>query len=128
MLDSIQLFCLVWSVFEISIRIIVCPNKLAFFKSPLNIIDIVAIIPFILWITLGKFYSLSVIKVLHLFKISRYSNGLKLFGETLKKSIKELGILLLLLLIGMIIFSTAIYYCEVDVNFIQFSSIPASFW
>ena len=47
---------------------------------------------------------------------------------TLKRSIVELGMLILYLIFSLIVFSSAIYYAEKDVNTKSFSNIPDTFW
>lgn len=42
----IETICIVWFTFEIVVRIICCPNQRNFFKDMMNIIDIMAIIPY----------------------------------------------------------------------------------
>lgn len=127
-LDFIQLCCLIWACFEFAVRLLTCSSKLDFIKSPLNIIDFLSIIPFFIWILVSDYYIFSAVRVLMLFKVSRHSTGLKLFGKTLFKSLKELSILLLLFLIAMILFATLIYYFEKDNENTEFQSIPHSLW
>ena len=38
--------CNVWFMLEFTIRLVVCPNKCIFAKSPVNIIDLVATLSF----------------------------------------------------------------------------------
>lgn len=70
---------------------------------------------------------LRMLRVLLLFKITRFSSSLQSFVRTLVNSGKELGILFVYVSIAMVFFSTIAYYCEKDDN-PQFSSIPAAFW
>jgi potassium voltage-gated channel Shaker-related subfamily A member 1 len=110
-------------------RIISCPNKLSFFSDMMNIIDIIAIIPY--FITLAtvvaeeedlmflplapvsaqekltnQAMSLAILRVIRLvrvfriFKLSRHSKGLQILGRTLKASMRELGLLIFFLFIG----------------------------
>jgi len=67
------------------------------------------------------------LRVLLLFKITRFSTGLQSLSETLKNSTKELLFLALYLAIGIIFFSSLVFYCEFDEN-PEFESIPAAFW
>ena len=108
--------------------------------------DIVAIIPY--FITLGtelaerpedgqagqQAMSLAILRVIRLvrvfriFKLSRHSKGLQILGQTLKASMRELGLLIFFLFIGVILFSSAVYFAEADEADSQFSSIPEAFW
>lgn len=112
----------------------------------MNIIDLVAIAPY--FITLAsdlsstsddgdqsnKGMSLAILRVIRLvrvfriFKLSRHSKGLQILGQTLKASMRELGLLIFFLLIGVILFSSAVYFAEIDNKQSQFTSIPEAFW
>ncbi|XP_029600339.1 shaker-related potassium channel tsha2-like [Salmo trutta] len=109
----------------------------------MNTIDIVAIMPY--FITLGlelaehqgngqQAMSLAILRVIRLvrvfriFKLSRHSKGLQILGQTLKASMRELGLLIFFLFIGVILFSSAVYFAETDDPDSGFSSIPDAFW
>uniref|UniRef100_A0A914QDT2 Ion transport domain-containing protein n=2 Tax=Panagrolaimus TaxID=55784 RepID=A0A914QDT2_9BILA len=67
-------------------------------------------------------------RVARIFKLARYSIGLRAFGETMKKSAAELSMLGMFLLTGIMLFSTAIYFFERDEPNSKFYSIPAACW
>src|SRR5437879_5512060 len=54
------------------------------------------------------------VRVFRIFKLSRHSKGLQILGMTLKASMKELALLIFFLLIGVVLFSSAVYYAEAD--------------
>ena len=91
-------------------RLISSPNKCRFVKEALNIIDLVAILPFFLNFALsGKDSNVSsvailravrLVRVFRVFKLSRYSTGLRILGLTLRASIGELGLLVFFLSVG----------------------------
>ncbi|ELU01478.1 hypothetical protein CAPTEDRAFT_111370 [Capitella teleta] len=139
----IETGCIVWFTSELLVRFGSCPNKLLFFKNIMNLIDIVAIIPY--FITLGtviadenrsnnQAMSLAILRVIRLvrvfriFKLSRHSKGLQILGQTLKASMRELGLLIFFLFIGVILFSSAVYFAEADSEDSHFKSIPDAFW
>lgn len=68
------------------------------------------------------------VRVTRIFKLSRHSKGLQILGQTLKASMRELGLLIFFLLIGVILFSSAIYFSEADLPESHFRSIPDAFW
>ncbi|KAJ3585846.1 hypothetical protein NHX12_012254 [Muraenolepis orangiensis] len=141
----LETLCIIWFSFEFLVRFFACPSKAGFFGNIMNIIDIVAIIPY--FITLGtelaempedqagqQAMSLAILRVIRLvrvfriFKLSRHSKGLQILGQTLKASMRELGLLIFFLFIGVILFSSAVYFAEADEEQSQFSSIPEAFW
>ncbi|KAM9751291.1 potassium voltage-gated channel subfamily A member 10 [Menidia menidia] len=140
----IETTCITWFFFELCIRFVVCPSKSDFFHNIMNVIDIISIIPY--FVTLitelvttpvessGQNMSLAILRIIRLvrvfriFKLSRHSKGLQILGQTLKASMRELGLLIFFLFIGVILFSSAIYFAEVDEPNTQFVSIPDGFW
>jgi potassium voltage-gated channel Shaker-related subfamily A protein len=68
------------------------------------------------------------VRVFRIFKLSRHSKGLQILGMTLKASMRELGLLMFFLFIGVILFSSAVYYAEADHERSFFKSIPDAFW
>jgi len=141
----IETACIVWFFFEIVVRFLVCPSKKDFFHNLMNVIDIVSIIPYFVTVVTevvstpqehasGQNMSLAILRIIRLvrvfriFKLSRHSKGLQILGQTLKASMRELGLLIFFLFIGVILFSSAIYFAEVDEPSTQFVSIPDGFW
>ncbi|XP_028848797.1 potassium voltage-gated channel subfamily A member 10 [Denticeps clupeoides] len=140
----IETACIIWFFFELCVRFIVCPSKKEFFNNIMNIIDIVSIIPYFVTVvtelvntadsyssqnmSLAILRIIRLVRVFRIFKLSRHSKGLQILGQTLKASMRELGLLIFFLFIGVILFSSAIYFAEVDEPNTQFVSIPDGFW
>ncbi|NXC96648.1 KCNA4 protein, partial [Certhia familiaris] len=138
----VETVCIIWFSFEFTVRCFACPSKAHFFKNVMNIIDIVSILPY--FITLGtdlaqeqgsqqamSFAILRIIRlvrVFRIFKLSRHSKGLQILGHTLRASMRELGLLIFFLFIGVILFSSAVYFAEADEPATHFQSIPDAFW
>ncbi|XP_034273101.1 potassium voltage-gated channel subfamily A member 4 [Pantherophis guttatus] len=140
----VETVCIIWFSFEFTVRFFACPSKAVFFKNIMNIIDIVSILPY--FITLGtdlaqqqgsngqqamSFAILRIIRlvrVFRIFKLSRHSKGLQILGHTLRASMRELGLLIFFLFIGVILFSSAVYFAEADESTTHFQSIPDAFW
>ena len=130
--------CVAYFTIELTLRFIFCPNKLCFLKNIMNWIDFIAIIPFFVDIILKKGFNqhnniaflqiVRVIRVFRIIKLSKHSMGLQILGHTLKASFRELFLLIFFLMIGIVIFSSLIYYCEKDVTNTKFHSIPRTFW
>lgn len=139
----IETVCIIWFTSELLVRFAACPDHLKFFKNVMNVIDIFAIIPY--FITLGaviadegrstnQAMSLAILRVIRLvrvfriFKLSRHSKGLQILGQTIRASMRELGLLIFFLFICVILFSSAVYFAEAETSTTDFSSIPDAFW
>jgi len=125
----IETICIIWFTFELTVRLLACPNKFNFFRDVMNIIDIIAIIPYFITLatvvaeeedtlnlpkapvspqdkSTNQAMSLAILRVIRLvrvfriFKLSRHSKGLQILGRTLKASMRELGLLIFFLFIG----------------------------
>ncbi|KAL6742612.1 hypothetical protein Aduo_015744 [Ancylostoma duodenale] len=139
-LQWLELCCMAYFTVEYLARFFVNPNKAKFVRSPLNVIDVLTILPFIIeafnelqWIKNFRGAMLVVrvmrlARVARIFKLARYSTGLRAFGETMKKSAAELSMLGMFLVTGIMLFSTAIYFFERDEPNSKFYSIPAACW
>lgn len=141
---AIEAACIAWFTLEYVMRLLSAPRKWPFVRSFLNLVDLVAIVPFYITLPLpaSSISSLSVLRVLRLvrvfriFKLSRHSRGLQILGLTLRASLRELCLLVFFLFIGVVLFSSAVYYAEGGDSTIpsddddtqQFVSIPHSFW
>lgn len=137
----VETFCIVWFSIELILRFASCPSKVAFIKDIMNTIDLMAIVPYFITLATAfglekalrnednvlmlkpgekqdKGASLAILRVIRLvrvfriFKLSRHSKGLQILGMTLKASLRELALLIFFLFIGVILFSSAVYYAE----------------
>lgn len=142
----IETICICWFSFEVTARFLCSPNKIKFWKDVMNMIDIVAIVPYFISLGTeaeieteenegnGKGMSLAILRVIRLvrvfriLKLSRHSKGLQILGQTLKASMRELGLLIFFLLIGVVLFSSAVYFADLDDEKSEFDSIPDAFW
>jgi len=161
-LALIEAVCISWFTIEYLLRFAGSPQKCDFVKGAMNVIDVLAILPYYLDLFMsaedepklptdfegsgeevavkeeeeeGGFADIqrlmrvfSILKILRVIKIARHSTGIQSIAFTLKHSYKELGLLMLFLAMGVLIFSSLCYFCEKDEPETGFTSIPASFW
>ena len=125
------------SIFSVEyiVRFTCCPKKWPFITSPLNAVDLLAILPF--YITLGfsasigvapwdkdgmsgsealsattVFRAVRLFRVFRIFKLGRYSAGMQVFYGALAHSATSLSLLGFLLAICIILFSSVMYLVE----------------
>lgn len=99
-MQALELFCICWFTFEVVTRMLLAPNRRKFFLHPLNVIDIVSVVP--IYITfffdlvagseselgnLGKLVQvLRLMRIFRVLKLARHSTGLRSLGATLRVS------------------------------------------
>jgi hypothetical protein len=116
---GIEVFSLVMFTLEYVLRSLCCPKWTKFVVQPLNIVDLVAILPFYLQLTLPMSVdSIQVVRTIRLVRVLRILRlGVK-FGrlKIIGLSIAECGDMLLVSMaiggLAIVIFSTLIYYAE----------------
>ncbi|VDN53322.1 unnamed protein product [Dracunculus medinensis] len=141
----IENICVIYFLLEYLIRFLVAPQKLIFARTFLNIIDLLAVLPFIfelllLLIGIGghnvrkvrwAFLTvrlLRVLRVVRIAKLGRFSPGLANFALTLRKSKNQMQMVAIVMITVIIFFSTLLYFLEKDEVNTTFTSIPAAFW
>lgn len=138
----IEIICNLWFLLEISFRFIVSPDKSDFLKSPINIIDLLALISFFLDMILSNYVEdghignlemlefFSIVRIMRLFKLTRHIAGLNILVHTFRASLKELLLLVFFLGVFIVIFAALMYYAErfQTNNENHFNSIPQGLW
>ncbi|KAG9353359.1 hypothetical protein JZ751_017936, partial [Albula glossodonta] len=147
----VETVCVAWFSLEFTLRFIQDRSKLAFLRRPLNLIDVLAILPY--YITLlvdstsagekkrlgsGNTYLdkvglvlrvLRALRILYVMRLARHSLGLQTLGLTARRCTREFGLLLLFLCVATALFSPLLYLVENEATTSrEFSSIPATYW
>ncbi|XP_063053444.1 potassium voltage-gated channel subfamily C member 4-like [Engraulis encrasicolus] len=139
----IDLLCIIWFSVELLVRIICCPNKKSFWTNGMNIIDVLAIVPFYLLLVpfiLGfPFLSALVVipvivmliarclRLLRVFKMLWHYTCARALVHTLRASLCQFFLLAVPLIVAILIFSTLAFISEAHVDS-QFGSILDAFW
>lgn len=129
----IETICTIWFSIELVMRFYAAPDKKAFMKQMGNIIDLFSILPYFMQITdtSAKFSILRIIRlvrVFRIFKLAKHFKGLQILAHTFKASANELMLLMIFIIIGVILFSSTLYFVEMDTVKSDFHSIPDGFW
>ncbi|XP_007564748.1 potassium voltage-gated channel subfamily G member 2 [Poecilia formosa] len=146
----LETVCVAWFSLEFLLRFIQTQSKCTFLRTPLNVIDVVAILPY--YITLivdslsvggkpagsGNNYLekvglvlrvLRALRIFYVMRLARHSLGLQTLGLTVKRCTREFGLLLLFLCVAMALFSPLVFLAESEMGAKQeFTSIPGSYW
>ena len=131
-----------WFTIEYWVRFIASPKKWHFIKEGMNVIDLLGIVPYFVSLALSNMKSsgeyqdemrrmaqvFRIMRILRIFRLGRHITGLQTLGATLKDSYKELGLLGLVVIMGMLIFSGLTFVVEKDANPDEFISMPAALY
>ncbi|KAJ9451529.1 Potassium voltage-gated channel protein Shaker [Diplonema papillatum] len=143
---KIEVICV--SVFTVEILLKVCTNDLAkLVRDPMLWIDVAAILPFYLDRASASsnvnLLFLRLAKVVRMFKVGQYSKPFKMVITVLRHSVDALILLMFLLFISVIVFSSLIWMAEQTTSEFdnirrvwvteagvvsKFQSIPHAFW
>ncbi|EAW66634.1 hCG16169, isoform CRA_b, partial [Homo sapiens] len=141
----LETVCVAWFSFEFLLRSLQAESKCAFLRAPLNIIDILALLPFYVSLLLGLAAGpggtklleraglvlrlLRALRVLYVMRLARHSLGLRSLGLTMRRCAREFGLLLLFLCVAMALFAPLVHLAERELGARRdFSSVPASYW
>ncbi|KAG8002967.1 Potassium voltage-gated channel subfamily G member 1 [Nibea albiflora] len=146
----VETVCVAWFSLEFTLRFIQDRSKLTFLRQPLNLIDVVAILPYYITLVVdstskgekrlgsGSSYLdkvglvlrvLRALRILYVMRLARHSLGLQTLGLTARRCTREFGLLLLFLCVAIALYSPLLYLIENEmVTTQEFTSIPATYW
>ncbi|XP_004714608.1 potassium voltage-gated channel subfamily V member 2 [Echinops telfairi] len=155
LLEHVELLCMAFFTLEYLLRLLSTPDLRAFARGALNLVDLVAVLPFYLQLllegiageegqgaarehdleTVGRVGKVGqvlrimrLMRIFRILKLARHSTGLRAFGFTLRQCYQQVGCLVLFITMGIFTFSAAVYSVEHDVPGTNFTSIPHSWW
>ena len=111
-------------------------SRCAFVLSTMNMIDLLAILPFYLEMASGSaggeamrvLRVLRVVRIFRVFKMAKHAESMNMFVKTLARSVDALKMLCVFFSLAVLIFSSLLYYAEKDLPGSPFVSIPTTFW
>ncbi|XP_038626789.1 potassium voltage-gated channel subfamily G member 2 [Tachyglossus aculeatus] len=150
----LETVCVAWFSLEFLLRSLQAESKCAFLRTPLNLLDMVALLPFYVSLLVdlasggprpgpppggGGNKSLErvglvlrflrALRILYVMRLARHSLGLQTLGLTVRRCAREFGLLLLFLCVAMALFSPLVFLAESELGARQdFTSVPSSYW
>lgn len=106
-------------------------GRLRYIKTPIAIIDLLAIIPFFiefLTIDLRFLRIFRLMALFRMFKIARYLHALKIFRNVLRDRKEQLVLSFIFVLFVLVVISFIMFYVENEAQPEKFSSIPEAMW
>ena len=110
---------------EYCLRLALCPNKRKFLLDKMNLIDLIAIIPFYISLLLAGLEDMEIIgkagklirlirlmRILRIFKMIRHFVGLQSLVYTLHQAYKDLGLILIIVSVTILMFSSLMFAFE----------------
>ena len=124
-LEIIDTSSIIYFTIEYVLRFSCSPQKCKFFKQPMNLVDLLAVLPFYLTLVLDQLQDLKIIakagktirlvrvlRIIRIFRLVRHFAGLQSLIQTLSEAYKELGLLMMIVCISILSFAVLIFYAE----------------
>ncbi|XP_063787772.1 potassium voltage-gated channel subfamily V member 2-like [Pseudophryne corroboree] len=153
-MEHVEIICVIFFTTEYVMRLFSTSDIMRFLKTVLNIVDLIAILPFYIQIIFERFSEeayvhlhpddiekmervgqlgkvLKIIRLMRIFrilKLARHSIGLRAFGFTIRQCYQQVCCLFLFITMGVFTFSALMYSVEHDIPGTNFTSIPDAWW
>ncbi|KAK3249203.1 hypothetical protein CYMTET_41360 [Cymbomonas tetramitiformis] len=133
----IEDICVLAFTIEYVLKLLTAPNVGKFFITPMNLLDLFAILPYFLEKLAGAagglsntriFRVLRLVRVFRVFKVGGFARNMEVVTLAVTRSMDLLGMLSFILALVVILFASLIYYCEKGGDQSGFDSIPVAFW
>lgn len=128
---TIEYIARVWSSVESPAYRRPVRGRLRFARTPLALIDLLAILPSLLpmvGLDLRVLRGLRLFRLFRILKLTRYSRSLRTMGQVFRRGREPLVITLSATGLAVLIASSIMYYAEHAAQPEMFSSIPAAMW
>lgn len=130
---QLDIAIVIYFTIEYLLRILLTTERVKFFLRPLNLVDLVSILPSYIELIIGggngALGLMRVLRVLRVFKLARHSAGLQVLAETAISARNELFQVFFCFSILAILFAAIVYYTEEQsMESREFVSIPHAMW
>ncbi|KAK3577892.1 hypothetical protein CHS0354_014565 [Potamilus streckersoni] len=128
---------------ELMVKTLASPNRLKFLMSPITLIDMFSLMPYYIGVmvvmlhpdpikildVIQVLFATRILRIFRIFALMKHFLALKILVYTIAASTKELLLLLIVVLIGVIIFACIEYYIELFSGIeTDIKHIPMAFW
>ena len=104
-------------------------GRLRYMITPMAVINLFAILPFYLaFFVDADLRILHVLRLLRIFKLTRYASSISLLSQVLKEESRSIGVALFLLLLLRVIAASFTFLAEQGAQPEAFGSIPGAIW
>ncbi len=128
---TVEYLLRVWSCVEDGRFAAPIRGRLRFARTPLAVVDLLAILPFwipFLGVDLRALRAVRLFRLFRILKIARYSRSLRTFGRVFRSKAEDLVLTLGLVGFLLVVAASLLYFVENAAQPEVFSSIPASMW
>ena len=127
---TIEYLIRVWVSVERSEKDLTHPLKSRFryLFTPMALVDLLAILPSVFLLLGSDFLILRVLRLVRIFKLTRYSRSMELLITVSKQEAETILSAIFILIILIIISATGIHIVEGDIQPEEFGSIPRALW
>ena len=116
---AVEVFAAVMFTIEYVVRSLCCPNWRRFVIQPLNIVDLVAVLPFYLELMMPMsvagiqiLRTIRLVRVLRILRLGVKFGRLAIIGQSINECLDMLLVSIAIASVSIVIFSTLIYYAE----------------
>ena len=138
---GLEAFCISIFTIDYLLRLYASEDRTKFVLEKLNIVDVLAVLPFYVVLCVEHFTEASsedlqeadtlmimrIFRIFRILKLSRHSKHLRKLAIALRRAIVDLGFLFFAFGLANILFASVLYFVEKDKNE-KFDSIPSSMW
>jgi hypothetical protein len=120
-LSVLEAVCIAFFTLEVVLRFACTPSWKAYLADFFTWVDLISVIPFYVEIglpaatgagSLGVVRVVRLVRVARIVKVSRYSQSIRIFSAAMMSSLRPLTMLVFLVSIAMIMFSSGMYFAE----------------
>jgi potassium voltage-gated channel Shab-related subfamily B protein 2 len=116
----IECICIAAFTMEYGFKLMCCPDVKKFVVQPLNLVDLISILPFYIELAMSSadggssriFRTVRLVRVFRVIKLGSRSGKLQVVTRTMQESLDMLAMMFFLLALTVLVFATLVYFAE----------------